>query len=204
VSAPPVVSSPPVEIKPVVETTTEPRNIKPSADERGIGGHQHNLIRERIQAAARELGFHSEREKPTASGQKIDVALEKQGQVIACEISIMTTVDHEVGNVAKCLKAGCQHVAVICSAEARLGKIQKAVAGCIALEAAARVGYYLPDQFIEYLKSLKMPESTANSQAVTLGKFKVKRHVSASSAQEIARREAVAQKAMAEAMKRNK
>src|SRR5439155_8234561 len=86
---------------------------------KGIGGHQHNLVRERIEAAARPLGFHLARERPVPDGGKIDLALEKPGHFIGCEISFTTTIDHEVGNVAKCLKVGCDHVAVICGDEAR-------------------------------------------------------------------------------------
>jgi hypothetical protein len=184
-----------------VERTQETKPA-PVPEDKGIGGHQHNVIRQRIQAAARELGFYAEREKPTATGQKIDLALERRGQVIACEISIMTTADHEVGNVAKCLKAGCQRVAVISPTEARLEKIRKAVAGCTASGEATRVGYYLPEQFIEYLKSLKLPEpQPAEPRLAVLEKFNVRVRASARSKEEVAKRQDLAHKAMASVMK---
>ena len=40
--------------------------------ERGIGGYQHNLIRERIETLARSLGYSVAREKQTPNGGKID------------------------------------------------------------------------------------------------------------------------------------
>ena len=73
----------------------------------GRGGAQHQAIQRRIKEAAEELGFRSVIEKPVLDGQgSVDLWLERTGESIACEISISTTIDHEVGNVAKCLKAG--------------------------------------------------------------------------------------------------
>jgi len=176
--------------------------LKPPHEERGIGGHQHNLIRERIEAAARELGFHAHREKPTGDGRKIDVALERDGQVIACEISIMTPVDYEVGNADKCVKAGCHHVAMICPDPSKLAKIQKAVSGCLPPEALARIGYYSPDQFMEYLKALKRPEQAKGEpEEKTLGKYKVRRRAASLTLEEIQAREAAAHRVLAERMR---
>jgi hypothetical protein len=183
---------------------TEPKVTpsRPPAGDKGIGGYQHNLIRERIEAVARELGYHAAREKPTPDGGKIDLALEKHQKVIACEISVMTTVDHEVGNAAKCLKADCQHVAMICADTTKLGKIQKAVLGCISGKDAARVGFYAPDQFIEYLKAQKPPEpSVPAPQEIALGKWKITRRTSKLTAEEIREREAIAHKVMAQTMR---
>ena len=171
-------------------------------EDRGIGGHQHNLIREQIETVARELGFHPHREKPTPSGQKIDLAIERHNQIIACEISIMTPVDYEVGNVAKCLKAGCQHVAAICPDASKLAKIQKAVSGCLPAGELARVGYYSPDDFIEYLKALKPPESSPSTPGTaTHGKYKVSRHAARLTPDEFKAREAAAHRVLAERMR---
>ena len=84
-----------------------------------------------FESVARELGFYTAREKLTQDGGKIDLAIERPGRIIGCEISFMTTIDHEVGNVAKCIRAGCEHVAVICTEQSRLDKIAKAVSGCL-------------------------------------------------------------------------
>ena len=76
------------------------------------------------------------------------MVLERAGDATACEISITTTIDHEVRNIAKCLKAGFPKVAVICIDGERLQKIAAAVVGSLGLEAASRVLYCEPDQFI--------------------------------------------------------
>src|SRR5208282_766355 len=73
-----VPASKPPEPKPVVEEKAatesasvreEPKPPVPASD-KGIGGHQHNLIRERIEAVAAELGYTASREAPTGSGGK--------------------------------------------------------------------------------------------------------------------------------------
>ncbi|MDA1277207.1 MAG: type IV secretion system DNA-binding domain-containing protein [Verrucomicrobia bacterium] len=180
-----------------------PQLDRPVQEDRGIGGHQHNLIRERIESVARTLGYYPVREKRIANGQKIDVALEKPNLTIACEISIMTTVDHEVGNVAKCLNAGCQHVAVICIIQGRLAKIQEAVSGCLQAEELTRVGYYTPDQFIAYLQSLASHESAAPpADELKLGKYKIKRRSSKLTPEEAKAHEAAGLKMLAETMRR--
>jgi hypothetical protein len=189
------------EVKQVTAPQTSPP--QPQTEDKGIGGYQHNLIRERIEAVARELGYHHEREKATPDGGKIDLALEKHREVIGCEISVMNTVDYEVGNADKCLKAGCRHVAMICADAAKLGKIQKAVLGCVSETDAARLGFYLPDQFIEYLKARKPPETKAPSpQEIVLGKYKITRRASKLTAEEIREREAAAHKLLAQTMRR--
>jgi hypothetical protein len=146
---PPVVAEipKPKEQSPVIKREP-PRDL-------GRGGEQHKAIQHRIKQAAEELGFRSVIEKPVLDGQgSVDLWLERTGETIACEISISTTIDHEVGNVAKCLKAGVPKVAVICLDEERLRKIAAAVSGSLGVELAARVDYFQPDAFIAQLKAL--------------------------------------------------
>jgi hypothetical protein len=167
----------------------------------GRGGKQHQAIQQRIKQAAEELGFRSVIEKPVLDGQgSVDLWLERTGQVIACEISISTTIDHEVGNVAKCLRAGVLKVAVICLDEERLRKIDSAVSGSLGAELAARVEYFQPDPFIAYLKTLKPP--TPQPSETQYGGYKVKRSIPKLSAQEQKQKEDIANRIMAEAMRR--
>lgn len=46
---------------------------------------------------------------------------------IACEISVTTTIEHEVQNVANCMEAGYQEIAFICRSKRRLSHIEKRV-----------------------------------------------------------------------------
>jgi hypothetical protein len=137
----------------------------------GRGGAQHQAIQKRIKEVAEGLGFRSVIEKPVLDGQgSVDLWLERTGQEIACEISVTTTIDHEVGNVAKCLKAGLPKVAVICLDEERLQKISNAVSGSLDAALAARVEYFLPVSFIAHLNphfpdELHKPQAGSYSSA---------------------------------------
>jgi hypothetical protein len=92
-----------------------------------------------------------EKEIPNGS---IDLFVERAGHGIACEISVTTTIDHEVGNAQKCLRAGFLRVAVICQDEARLRKIENSIATSLGPDLSKRVSYYNPEQFIAHLKEL--------------------------------------------------
>jgi hypothetical protein len=169
----------------------------------GRGGAQHQAIQKRIKEAAEGLGFRSIIEKPVLDGQgSVDLWIERIGQSIACEISISTTIDHEVGNVAKCLKAGLPKVAVICLDEERLRKISNAVSGSLGAELAARVEYFQPDQFIAHLKTLPLPVAPTPAALKTRRGYKVKSSFSDLSPEEQKQREEMAIQSIAEAMKK--
>jgi Type IV secretion-system coupling protein DNA-binding domain/TraM recognition site of TraD and TraG len=166
----------------------------------GRGGEQHKAIQQRIKKAAEELGFRSTIEKPVLDGLgSIDLFLERDGQNIACEISLSTTIDHEVGNVSKCLKAGVPAVAVVCLDDERLRKLEKAIVGSLGSELAARVRYFQPDPFIAHLKQLKPP--TPQPSETSYGGYKVKRTVPQLSPQERRQKEDLANRIIAEAMR---
>jgi len=111
-----------------------------------------------------------------------------------------TTIDHEVGNVAKCLKAGVPKVMVICLDDERLRKIGNAVSGSLGAELASRVEYFQPDSFIAYLKTLKSPEPKASE--TEYGGYKIKRSIPKLSAQEQMQKEDIANRVMADTMRR--
>jgi len=169
----------------------------------GRGGAQHKAIQQRIKEAAKNVGFRSEIEKEISKAQgSVDLLLERDGQVIACEISITTTIDHEIGNIAKCLKAGFPNVAVICLDEDRLRKIAAALSGSLGSEAAAKVEYYQPDQFIAYLQRLPTSVREASAEPETRKGYKSKRAFQKLTPEERKQREDAAIRSIAEAMKR--
>jgi len=166
--------------------------------EQGKGGAQHTAIQKRIKEAAHAVGFLCNIETQLPGQQSIDVALEKDGQKIACEISITTTVDHEVQNVKKCLAAGFSKVAVISVSEDRLEKIEKAVVRSLGPDVGHKVGFYLPDEFIAELKALPMPEQAPK----TVRGYKIKRSAATVTPEEQKQREEVAIRLIAESMKK--
>ncbi len=165
VVAPEVVVAPPLVVE--VEKLIKIEAPKPASlpAEMGLGGAQHKSTQKRIKQVAESLGFLATIEKPIPNGS-VDVLLERGGETIACEIGVTTTVDHEFANVEKCLKAGFTHVAMISKPE-RLRQIEEAVVTALGAEAADRVGYYSPDNFITHLQSLPIPVAQAIASAST-------------------------------------
>jgi hypothetical protein len=204
--APPIVSPPtppatPVEIpKPVMS------NAPPPAD-MGRGGAQHQSIQQRLKTVAEELGFRATIEKQVLDGQgSVDLALEKESCAIACEITVTTTTDHEFGNIKKCIRTGFAQVAVISPREERLRQIEEAVKGGLEPEESARVGYFLPDQFIAWLRELAptiiAPASPPIPSERTTRGYKVRRTAAKLTEEERQAKEEIALKAIAQSMKK--
>lgn len=198
------ISEPPVTPPPIVasQPAKEPGEPEPPKD-LGKGGGQHKAIQHRIKKVAEDLGFRSIIEHPIAGSKEgIDLFLKRGPQEIACEISISTTIDHEVSNASKCLKAGVATVAMICLDDARLQKIAAAVSGSLGPEVSARVVYFKPDPFIEYLKSLPSPTPQTSEKAYA--GYKVKHSLPKLSPEEQKAKEDLAHKLLSEALKKKK
>ena len=122
----------------------------------GRGGERHKTIQKRLQAEAQKLGFQANVEKQLAPGcnDAADLIVRRGPLAIAVEIAITTPIDHEFGNVKKCLDAGFERVAVIATGRKRLADIAEAVQGGLGSEAAAKVGFHTPDEFLEELQTL--------------------------------------------------
>lgn len=122
----------------------------------GRGGARHKAIQDRLKTEAEQLGFQADVEKQLAKGsnQAADLLLRQGDLAIAVEISISTGVDHEFENVKKCLAAGMNRVAVVSTSPKQLENIATAVQGALGSEAATKVGYHSPDDFIAELRKL--------------------------------------------------
>jgi hypothetical protein len=183
------------------------RKSHSSPTDLGRGGRQHQAIQKRIKDSAEALGFISVIEKPILDGKgSIDLFLQRNEENFACEVSISTSIDHEFGNVSKCLRAGFLNVAVVCLDDDRLRRIADAVAGSLGNEITKRVGYFQPDQFIAYLKTLpsRTPaEPIPPATSVRRG-YKIKRLLPTLTSAEQKDREEAAIRSIAEAMRSKK
>ena len=179
---------------PVAETHEPPREPI-----QGRGGPEHQAIQKHIKSEAEQLGFRSTIEKPVLEGQaSIDVWLERDSLTIACEISFTNTEDNESSKIIKCLKAGIPKFAMICVDEKKLQRIAAAISGNVEAELAARVQYFQPNPFIEYLKALPV-EPPKKSVKIRRG-YKIKHSQSSGSAEEQMAKEEAAIRAIAESM----
>ena len=193
---------PPAEPKPVSEVQKPAPSREPAPPrDMGKGGAQHQAIQRRIKHAAEALGFRAVIEQPLpGGGESVDLWLERGNQKIACEISVTTTIDHEVGNITKCLKAGFTRVAIVCVEEERLRKIAAAVSGSLGSEVASCVTYYQPDQLIAALNAMQQPVPKAPVE-MRRG-YKVKRSLPQLTPEEQRQKEDAAIRTIAETMRR--
>ena len=181
---------------PIAKTHEQPREPSP-----GRGGPEHQAIQKRIKEEAEKLGFRSIIEKPVLEGQaSIDVWLERNGLIIACEVSFTNTEDNESGKIIRCLKGGIPKFVMICTDERKLRKIETVISSSVESELAARVEYFQPDPFIEYLKSLPV-ELPKKSEKIRRG-YKVKHSQSSVSTEEQKAKEEAAIRAIAESMRK--
>ena len=155
----------------------QPRGTETAPPLLGRGGQQHKYLQNIIKRLAEDKGFHVTIEQPVLSGTgSVDVALERAGHKIACEISVASTTDYELRNVQKCLAAGFDHVVVLSSEKKAIARIRKLVASELDTESCKRVLALLPEEFIQFLDqnilTAKTAEKTVHGYKVKL-KYKV-------------------------------
>jgi hypothetical protein len=186
-------------------TVSAERVAPPQYKELGKGGEQHQAIQQRLKRAAEELGFRATIEKPILEGQgSVDLLLDRVDTVIACEVSVTNRIDYEAHNVAKCLKAGLACVAVVCADKGRVARIKTAVETRLGPEVSRQVVYFLPDQFIDHLKSLAPPAPPPSPPAEIRGGRKVQRKYVEITPEERKAREDAALKLITEDMRKKR
>jgi hypothetical protein len=160
----------PAEIKPVEKIP------KPISQDTGRGGSQHKYLQDLIKRCAQDKGYKAEIEKAVLDGTgSVDVALEKNSQTIACEISITTTPEQELGNIQKCLKAGFHWIIVFSPDPKTLRQIKEVVSSSIDANDQERIRYFTYFTYDEYLVFLEEIEAqSASGDETTVKGYKVK------------------------------
>jgi hypothetical protein len=122
----------------------------------GRGKARHTNIQKRIKEEAIARGFTAEEEKQLKKGsmQAADVVIRRGHIEIAVEIAVEGGREHEFQNVQKCLAAGFSRIAAVSTGRRFLEYLAADVQGALGAEAAAKVGYYTPDEFIDELRKL--------------------------------------------------
>jgi hypothetical protein len=134
----------------------------------GRGGPEHRYLQELVKRWGEERGFRVVVEQPVEGGS-VDVALARGSVSIACEISVSTGVEHEAANVEKCLRGAFTHVACLSMKRAHLSRLEAAVRERLAKEAAAKVAFLLPEEFLAFLDL-----QAAGAEETIVGGYKVK------------------------------
>lgn len=173
-----------------------------AAPKQGRGGRQHQYLQSLIKQFAESKGFRSVIEHPVLDGAgSIDVALEREGTRIACEISITSTDKYELHNIQKCFAAGYERVVVISPALRTLNKIKARATEQLGMEALSRVQFLLPEElsmfFDEYTTGIAIDETMVRGYKVKVN-YKPLDHT-----EEQTRKQAIS-KTIAQALRRMK
>jgi hypothetical protein len=171
----------------------------------GRGGNQHKAIQKQLKGAAELLGYRATIEFPLVNNLgSIDLLIESETERIAVEITVTTTIDHEVGNILKCFKAGFVQIVVISISRSKLELLRESIKR-IELPFATTVFYFLPEEFIQQLrKRTKNEESKEKNNEKTVNGYRVKRTTLNLSIEELRLKENAAIGIVADAMKRTR
>lgn len=168
----------------------------------GRGGQQHKYLQHLFKQLAEERGFRASIEETILDGAgRVDVSLVRGTSRIACEISVTTNQDHELGNVEKCLAAGYTEVVLVGSNERHIKSLAKFIEENLDESERGKVRYIVPEHLTEYLDALgEIPQSTEQ----TVRGYKVRTVQQVVDPKEAgARRQAIAQ-VIARSIKRSK
>ncbi len=163
---------------------------------------QHRYLQTFIKKMAESRGYKASTEEPTPDGKgRVDVALERNGKRIACEICVTTTDEWELHNIQKCLGAGYDVIAA-CSTEPKaLEKIRKQIAENLSLEEQKKVLICEPDQFLLYLEQELAKEATTETR---IRGYRVKVEYEAVSPEEMEQKQRAVAKAIVDSMQKLK
>jgi len=132
-----------------------PKPVAVEAATVGRGGTEHKRLQQLIRLRAAGMGWKPTIEKTILSGAgSIDVALEKEGHSIACEICVNSPVEQEVHNIEKCLKAGIARIVSVCEDRKQLTRIRAAAEKKIAIKDLERVQFLTPDELFALIEEL--------------------------------------------------
>ena len=185
-----------------IEVETAEQGFKLPPPLLGRGGAQHKYLQQLIKRWGEDKGYRATVEKQILGGLgSVDVALEKDERTIACEISVTTSVEHEAGNVQKCLAASFSHVAVVAIDKKALERLKAAVVSALGPDELDRVGFFTPEELFSFLETLAA--QGASGEEIVRG-YRVKvRHKPVSEGEQKAKKQAIAQTIL-QALKRLK
>jgi len=154
------------------ERRKETKTAEPAKALPGRGGAQHKYLQQLVKRMAEAQGYRATIEKEVLGGSgKIDVALERADERIACEISVTSTGEHELGNVQKCIAAGYCSVILLATDKKALSQIQQFISSNLEPRLRDSVVYLLPEEFNSQIEQKRV---TATSIEQTVRGYRVK------------------------------
>ncbi|MBK8092200.1 MAG: type IV secretion system DNA-binding domain-containing protein [Verrucomicrobiaceae bacterium] len=183
-----------------------PTEVRADVAELGRGGDLHRAAQNELKLVAESLGFRATIERQLPGTQEtVDLHLQFNEQVIGCEISVTNTLDYEVRNVAKLLRAGIQSVAMVALDAAKLARLEPAIRNSLSPDDSPKVRCFLKADFVELLQSLILeapPTPPSETEPRKVKGWTVKRTTVQLSADELKKREGEIASALADSVRR--
>ncbi len=189
-------------IEAVHEHTPSIHEPKPKViQEPGRGGRQHKYIQHLVKQLAEERGFRATIEETILDGAgRVDVSLRRDSMRVACQISITTTKDWELGGIEKSFAAGYTDVVLIGGTERHVKTLSKFIEENLEEKDQGKVRYVTSESMIEFLDALGKPEPT---ESVVRG-YKVRTVQQGSNVSDAAVRRKAITEVIARSMKKTK
>jgi hypothetical protein len=137
----------------------------------GRGGQQHKYLQSLIKKYAEDKGYRATIEKSVLDGKgSVDVALERENRAIACEVSVTTDAEQELGNLRKCLSVGFKLVVLISPSRKTLNQVKELAETSLKVE-MAKLRFFTPEEMFAFLEAEEA--QAAGKESVVRG-YKVK------------------------------
>jgi excisionase family DNA binding protein len=129
----------------------------------GRGGEHHKYLQQLIKRWGEGRGYTVTIEKTILDGLgSVDVAIEKGSHAIACEISVSTNAEHEIGNVQKCLAAGFKDVILISSEKKVLTAVRHALVAALSSAQFRQIKFLTPEGTFSFIDGLEAKVASAS------------------------------------------
>jgi hypothetical protein len=163
----------------------------------GRGGKQHKYLQNLLKEFAISKGYHAVIEEPILDGAgRVDVSLTKDEAKVACEISVTTGRDYELGNLEKCLAADYSQVVFVSSDVRHVKAMEKLALGHFEDEERGRLHFTVPDGALALLARLAGEPTTT-----TVRGYKVRTTAAVLDPEEAVRRRSAVAGVIAQSLK---
>ncbi len=160
-------------LKEVHSIPTKPTKVEPQFTEQKNTSF-HRYLQTLIKRMAEQRGFKAIIEEPTTDKQgRVDVGLERNGERVACEITVTTKDEHEIKNIEKCFRSGFQKVLLCVPDKTRIEELQKLITEQFDEEYITKIFIVHPDDLFLFFERETPKDEKPSTEKIVKG-YRVK------------------------------
>ena len=149
-----------------------PKFGSPNYEQKNL--YHHRYLQTLIKRLAEQRGFKATIEEPTTDKLgRVDVGLMRNGEKIACEISVTTKDEHELQNIEKCFRSGYQKILLCIPEKKRMETLQKLIAEKLDATHVDRIFLVQPDDLYLFFEQHTKEEPIRSTEKIVKG-YRVK------------------------------